>query len=232
MKKLLFAICTVLLAASTGQADTVLNLPAAGDHTDGDTFSTPGSAAGATFDIVYALTAFSNDESTGSDALIHGGGVGGAPVFGVHADADTTNGQEHSIEGENGERISITGLSIQNFVPGTSGLTQSDFGIEFDTITFANATAGADGVAVSFTDFGDTVVNVDSPPSIVLSTLTNFDATSSSLYLQPDSTGGSNRWSISGISVNVTTTAVPEPTTFSLLGFGAIAFFAQRRKRN
>jgi len=223
MKKILCALCVCLMTTGAAQADLVsLNLPAAGNHSDGSVFSTSTSFNGATFNIEYALNAFAADETT-EDAFINSTGS----FFGVGSVGDPNAGNERSIDGDDGEQLSITNLSITNFNAGTSGLVVGDLNISFDSLAILNGTAAPDGIEISFTGFGDTQVDVQQPGTVDLTGLTNFSSSSTALYIQPDTTASNNRWSVSGISVDVT--AVPEPSSFAM--FCAIGGLLMGRRR-
>ncbi|MDA9260507.1 PEP-CTERM sorting domain-containing protein [Puniceicoccaceae bacterium] len=223
-----FAVCAVglsTIAGSSLQAQIVLNLPGAGESPSGTVVSTSSSLAGATFDIEYTVNAFAADE-TNVDAFIRSFG---GTYFGVGSEADgTTNGQKESVDANDGEQISITGLSITNFNTGTSGLTSGDFTISFNTLTITNGTAANDGVDISFIGFGNTIANQNPVTTVALTSLSNYSSTATSLFLEPDGSQSNNRWSVSGLSVSV----VPEPSSFALLAgcFGLATIMLRRRK--
>ena len=219
MRKFLCAICVSLLAASAVQAQQSisLDLPAGGPdpHLDGASFTTSVTdGGGATYDIVYTLNAFATDE-TNVDAFIKTNGQG--TFFGVGSAPDGANtGQQESVDGGDGERLSISNLSITNFVAGSDGLVAGDLSIAFGSITIFNGTSTQDGVNFSYADFDVDTANANRPGRVLddgtipvpaqvdLTALANYDAASTSLFIAPDNIANSNRWSISEITVLVT----------------------------
>ena len=236
MRKILCAICTMLLAASAAQADSIaLILPPAGSNSaTGLTYTTEDvMVGGATFDIDYTLNAFATDTSVAPFIRTIGNGA----YFGVGSVPDgTNNSQLQSIDGGDGEMVSFTGLAIDpaSFDPGTSGLTLADFTIAFESITPFNGSAQTDGIDFSHVGFGDAdALNATSPANNVpidISGLTG-NAGATSLFVEPDGTASNNRFSIAGISVQVTS-PVPEPSSLSILGLSAIGMLVSRRKRS
>ena len=181
---------------------------------------------GATYDIEYTLNAFAADETT-VDAFIKTNGL--QTLFGVGSGIDGANtGQQESIDGNDGERLSITNLSITNFVAGSDGLVASDLSIAFETITIANGTALRDRANFSYADFDVDVTQVIRPgfidpdtgvaaePALVdLTARANYDSAATSLFVAPSSASAQNRFSISEITVQVTGGT---PSTAVLLG--------------
>ena len=220
MKMILCAICVSLMVAGAAQAQQsiTLDLPAGGPdpHPDGSVFATSVTdGGGATYDIEYTLNAFATDETV-VDAFIKANA--GGTFFGVGSAPDGANtAQQESVDGGDGERLSITNLSITNFVPGDDGLTASDLSIAFSSITIANGPNVQDGINFSFADFDVDTANVTrpgfvnpdtgvaaQPAEVDLTALANFDAASTSVFLAPDNVAGSNRWSVAAIVVDVT----------------------------
>ncbi|MGJ8634090.1 MAG: PEP-CTERM sorting domain-containing protein [Luteolibacter sp.] len=224
MKKTLHTLGALILVAGTAHATVIaLDLPTAGTYANSSVFTTSASHAGTTFDVEYTLVASTTSTTVTLNAnSINSNGT----IFGVATSGDGNANAQRSIDEGNEEQLSISGLSITNFDPGTSGLVIGDLDISFDSITFTNATSPNDGVAISFTGFGTSVENEDSPSVVDLTALGNFSSTSDSLFLESDSAVTTNRWSVSGISVNV----IPEPST-SMLLIGAIGLLASRRRR-
>ena len=232
MKKILCAIFVGLLAVSTVQAQQTitLDLPVGGrdaadvpiTHADGSVFTTSVTdGGGATYDIEYTLNAFATDETV-VDAFIKTNGTG--TFFGVGSAPDGANtAQQESVDGADGERLSITNLSITNFVAGSDGLVAGDLSVAFNTLTIANGPSTQDGLFISFTDFGvnDEQVNrpgrvladgtIPQPAEIDLTALPTYDAAATTIFLAPDNIAGTNRWSVAAITVEITggtTTAV------------------------
>jgi hypothetical protein len=222
MKKGLCMLGGCLLVAGAAQAAVInLNLPAAGNHDSGSTFSTSTSFNGATFDIVYTLNAFATSNSPAPFIRSNGG-----TYFGVGSALDPNTGNQESVDGDDGEQLSITGLSISNFNANDSGLAEGDLSMSFESITIDNGTAANDGVDISFTGFGDAVANENPVTTVALKSLPNFSSTSTSLFLEPDGTQSNNRWSVSGISVSV----IPEPATLGLIVASAGGMLIIRRR--
>ncbi|MDF7799544.1 hypothetical protein P4C99_08710 [Pontiellaceae bacterium B1224] len=218
MKKIISIISMGLLVAGAAQADVViLDLPAGGNHVSGSTFTTTNvSYNGATFDIEYTLNAFATSNSPAPFVRSNGG-----TYFGVGSASDPNVGNQESLDGDDGEQLSITGLLITNFNAGTSGLTEGDLSIAFESLDIANGTANPDGITVSFTGFGTSTTIITKPVTIDLPSLGNFSSASTAMYIEPDTTASNNRWSVSGISVSV----IPEPATLGLIalfGFGTL----------
>ena len=259
MKKLLCAICIGLLSAGAAHADVVLNIPANDNYAMPTTVITNvTSAEGATFDVSYTLSATSNDTGAvvgvigqmigvGSDNDInpnHFNTLEGTGAVVPNPDFDPDNPDSGPANFNlGGEGLSFTNLTISNFMDNGSGIVESDItNLQFDDVTFGAVTNGNDGVNISYTDFGvdTTNQNLNSASTGAMNpfTLELPAPTDGSLidgvFLTTDTGQASNRWNISGLQVSFDSPAsvVPEPTTFSLLGFGAIALFAQRRKRN
>ena len=219
MQKILIVTiaCLFLTANAPANADTFaadLALPADGNYAAGSfpVVSTSQNAGEATFDIVYTLSAVSND----AGALV---GVNGG-VAGVGSDNDINPQHYTTVEGSGsagangstagGEGLSFTGLAITNFQANGSGLTAADItDLQFTGLTLEAITNVQDGANLSFTGFGDSVANVNlsadslgTPYEIQLTTLANFSPTANELYIQPDNTANSNRWSVVGLAVS------------------------------
>eukprot|EP00903_Cladosiphon_okamuranus_P003969 g3967.t1 len=210
-----------MVAGQSEAAIYNLDLPSNGVHTSGASFTTAASYNGATFDISYALNAFATDVTVTPFIRRNGDGIG----VGSTNDGATV-GQQASVDGDDGEQLSITGLSITNFNAGTSGMVAGDLSISFNGLTFANGTAGPDNVAISFSGFGTGEEVVSGPTVVDLTALPNYSGTSTAVYLQPNSGNSSNRWSVSGIAVDV----VPEPSSYALAGLGFAGMMLRRRR--
>ncbi|VGO15445.1 hypothetical protein PDESU_04028 [Pontiella desulfatans] len=222
MKKIQCALSIGLLAAGVAQAVLVdLALPAAGNHASGSGFSTAASFNGATFDIEYTLNAFATSNSPAPFIRSSGG-----TYFGVGSALDPNTGNQESIDGDDGEQLSIAGLSIVNFSANGSGLVQGDLSIAFQSLSIANGTAANDGITISFTGFGDATVDVTHPTTLDLTSLANFGSSSTALFLEPDGPQSNNRWSVSGISVSV----IPEPATLGMVVASAAGMLVIRRR--
>ena len=209
---LLLAVNSLTTYADTFTTD--LALPANGNYAAGSVpvVSTAQSFGGATFNIVYTLSAVSND--TGAVVGVSGSNVG------VGSDNDINPNHFTTLEGDGsagangstggGEGLSFTGLSIANFQANGSGLTVADI----TNLQFSNLTVGAvsnrfDGIDISTTGFGASDVanqglgdNISTTSfDIPLTTLANFNAPATDLYLEPDNASSSNRWFVGGVSV-------------------------------
>ena len=222
----LFA-CFLLAINTQVHADTFktdLALPANGNYVAGSfpVVSTAQSFGGATFDIVYTLSAVSND--TGAAVGVSDSNVG------VGSDNDINPNHFTTIEGDGsagangsasgGEGLSFTGLSIANFQANGSGLTIADItDLQFSTLTVGAVTHRFDGVDISTTGFGNANHanqglgdNISTSPfEIPLTTLANFNAPATDLYLTPDNTSSSNRWFVAGVSVTFDIPAQRDP---------------------
>ena len=212
-----FVACFLLAANAPASAETFttdLALPANGNY-EADSFprvSTSQSFDGATFEIVYTLSAVSND--TGASVGVSGDNVG------VGSDNDINPNHFTTIEGNGsagangsnagGEGLSFTDLAIANFQANGSGLTVADItNLQFNTLTVGAVTHRFDGIHISTTGFDDATPSNQglgdqisiSPFEIPLTTLANFSAPATNLFLEPDNTASNNRWSVNGVSV-------------------------------
>jgi hypothetical protein len=199
------ALAGVLLAG-TSQAvelDLDLALPVAGNYSNATEIVSPQSFYGATFDLVYTIDSIASDpnpfaHSTGSQ-------------IGVGSDADLTT-HYPTIEGDDGEGLSFTGLSISNFVANDSGIELGDIAeLRFSGLTVNNVGNAADGMAVSFTDFGTnsvnfTLSNVSSTYTLDLTGLGNYTEPETDLFIKNDSANSSDRWAVVGLIVKIDAT--------------------------
>lgn len=235
MKKIyLTPIACLLTAGSSHAATAALDIPT----TDGDLaaglmvttmLSDP---SGATFDVTYTLN--------GIGGLAH---VDGA-VLGVHSvpadDSGTVtaqNGQQRTMEGNDGEGLSLTGLTISNFQANGSGLVVGDISdLGITSITLSAIGNNQDQLDVSYDNFTTTdfldlnPLPVTIPVLIDVTALTNYPATApTDLYLRPSAANAvaSNRWSFNGLEV---TYAIPEPSTSVLFGLGFASLMARRKR--
>jgi hypothetical protein len=217
-----------LLLAGSLNADVTsfLDLPESGTYEVGTVVTTSVTILGATFDISYTIGA----TASGDNVFVSSTGT----QLGVGSDTDISS-HYNTLEGNDGEGISFTDLTVSNFVANDSGLTESDI---IDSLTFSGITFGAtgnsnDGVDISFTDFDTDTVNKNlssfsSGSTLSLSTLSNYDSNVTDLYLIVDSAQSNNRWSVAGIQVSY----VPEPSSYALLAglFGLGAVMLRRRQ--
>ncbi|CAA6677976.1 MULTISPECIES: PEP-CTERM sorting domain-containing protein [unclassified Lentimonas] len=216
------ALLLSAMAVSSSAATIVLDMPGASNNiATGSVVTTSTGFAGATFDILYTLNAFATDVTVTPYFDSNG------TYFGVGSTNDGgTNGQRESIDGDDGEALSITGLTIDNFNAGTSGLTEGDFSISFESFTIFNGTHSGDGVNFSFASFdaGDNIASIAKPTVVDLTGYAGV-STATELYITPYSAA---RLSVSGISVSV----IPEPSSYALLAgcFGLTAVMLRRRK--
>ncbi|MGJ8676933.1 MAG: PEP-CTERM sorting domain-containing protein [Akkermansiaceae bacterium] len=244
MKKTITILGTCLLMAGASQA-VVLDLPAAGSYTTSSStiVSTSQSYNGATFDIVYTLGAIINDTidpitslPTSVDAFVNSNGT----QLGVGAVGNFVN-RNATVDGDTGEGLSFTNLSIANFQANGSGVLESDItDLSFTAFTVNNAGNQQDGVNISFgtdTTAGD--FNVDFSNFNLRTALTaeqTIDATIlatyptdlvTELFVITDNANAANRFGLIGLEV---TYFVPEPSSSALLGMGFAGLFLRRRR--
>jgi hypothetical protein len=227
MKKILYALGVSLFVAGAAQATVVsLNLAASGDNVIGTVVTTSVTDdSGATFDIQYTLGA----EAAGTGTAYVGStgtqmGVG-----------NTSGGTDTTIDGDESNVISFTNLSIVNFVANDSGYVLADFeGLTFTGVVYGNASHTYDGAYISFDNYvtqdqqalnGDAAIYED---AVSLTGLSNYSGTETDLYIMNDNARGTNRFSINGLEVSYT--VIPEPATIGMLGLGAVALLAFRRR--
>lgn len=193
------------------------------------TVTTSTSFGGATFDIVYTI----GSTATGANSFVRSTGT----QVGVGSDGDILN-HYATLEGNDGEGISFTGLAVTNFVAGASGLTVDDItDLTFSEVTFTAVANNQDGVNISFTNFGVDTANQNlnsastggSPYTMALSSYSNFTAPETAVYFTTDNTASTNRWAITGIDVSY---AIPEPGSFALITglLGLSSVMLRRRK--
>ena len=218
VKKNLLQLFVCFFFATTAQVDaetftTDLDLPASGNYAANSfpVVRTSQSFGGATFDIVYTLSAVSND--TGAVVGVSGSDVGVGSDNDINPNHFTTiEGDGASLDGETvgGEGLSFTGLSVANFQANGSGLSVADItNLQFCTLTVGAVSNRLDGVNISTTGFGDANTanqalgdNISTTIfDIPLTTLANFNTPATDLYLEPDNASSSNRWTVNGVSV-------------------------------
>ncbi|WP_372846874.1 Ig-like domain-containing protein [Pontiella sp.] len=201
--------------AGTVQAVVVatnLNITASsGNYPNGTVITTAQSFNGATFDINYTLGSIAN----GSNSFI--GGT--ATLMGVGSDADIS-AHYTTLEGDDGEGMSFTSLSISNFVANGSGLEIGDIAeLKFTGVSVGAAGNSQDGVAISFSSFTNGAVNFDlnnvtANYTVDLTVLSNYPVLpdlATMLFIKPDNAGSSNRWNVDGVEVSyVVNTGVNE----------------------
>ncbi|MDB4345928.1 PEP-CTERM sorting domain-containing protein [bacterium] len=233
MKYTLPLLGSLLLAGAVNAQLVALDVAAVGSYTNDSntTVTTTGIVAsdGATFDLTYTLGSIAN----GANPFANSTGA----LYGVGSDTDIAN-HYNTLEGNDGEGLSFTNLTLSNFSAGST-YTEQEF---IDSLTFSSFSVGAagnvqDGVNVSYASFGaDTdneALNDNGAlnPTVTLAGRTNFVAAGSSatsLYLQVNSTGSKNRWSVSGLDVSF----VPEPSSYALLaGILGLTFVMLRRRQ-
>jgi len=178
--------------------------------------------SGGSVDVNYTLNAFAT-VSTPAPFI-----NASTTFFGVGSANDPNGGNQQSLDGDDGEQLEIN-LAFANFVPGTPGETIKD--LQFTELSIANGTANPDGVSISFTGFDNNAVAIQQPATINLASLANFDATSTSLFIEPDTAAGNNRISVSGIGIQFHVEAVPEPSSALLIGLAGLGMVFKRRRR-
>lgn len=215
MKKHLYILAMVAFLAGVVQADTVvtnLNIAAAGSYYPGTVVLTSQSYNGATFDIAYTLEA----AGSGTNPYIYSDGS----AMGVGSDSDA---QDTTMDGDTGDGMSFTGLSITNFNANGSGVEIGDItDLRFTVLSLIYVGNARDGITVSFTDYSTSSVNYaldstgtggisgDTPYPLDLTALANYDATATGLYIENDSANGSDRWSVNGIGVSYSASFTPK----------------------
>ena len=226
-----------LLAASASQAATTisLDLPVDGNYaTPTEILTAATDPSGATFDIVYTISAISNDTGPVVGVIDQLIGVGSAndinPNHFNSLEGDGSGGANGSTAG--GEGLSFGSLGISNFQANGSEFTEADVEIQFQNLDFSAVGNRQDGVNISFIGYGDTTANMNlspvaSPFSLDLTTLANFSPSATDLFLQPDNLNSGNRWNISGLSATFT---IPEPSSSLLLGGSALMALIRRRR--
>jgi hypothetical protein len=189
-----------------------LDLPAAGNYPAATVILTSQSCKGATFEIAYTISCV----ATGANSFV---GSSGSEV-GVGSAVDLEN-HYSTLEGDDGEGVSFTGLSIVNFNANGSGLAIGDItDLKFIRLTLSNVKNNQDGVDISFSDFETETTSYnlnsveDSVHTIDLTDLPNSGDAATELYIKPDNISSANRWSITGIEVEYT---VPESTTLGII---------------
>ncbi|MDB4142311.1 PEP-CTERM sorting domain-containing protein [Akkermansiaceae bacterium] len=235
MKKIyLTPIACLLTAGSSYAATAALDVPT----TDGDVAASLVvttnivDPSGATFDVSYTLD--------GIGGLVHVDGF----EIGVHSvpadDGGTVNaqnGQQKTMEGNDAEGMSFTGITISNFQPNGSGFVVGDItDLGITSMSLSAIGNNQDQVDISYDNFASSH-NLDLNPLLVtvsnlidLTVIPNYPSTApTDLYIRPSAANAvvSNRWSFNGLEV---TYAIPEPSTSLLFGLGFAGLMARRRR--
>lgn len=223
MKKTLYTLSAGLILAGAAQAATIqLNIAAAGTYLDtaNTTVSTAASLGSATFDIEYTLGA----GASGTNPFVSSSGS----AYGVGSDSDIS-AHYNTLEGNDGEVITFSNLQFTNFQANGSGYTLADLSnLTFSSFTVGAASNANDGVNITF---GGATTNQNlNSANIIANGSDTFalSGTGASLSLAVDSGQSNNRWSVTGLEVSYT--AVPEPSSTALLGLGGLALILRRRK--
>lgn len=233
MTKIFTTLSAGLLMTGLSQALVVdLELAALGNYTNASaTVVTTTVVIGTTgsFDISYTVGSMAN----GANPFVRSTGS----QYGVGSDTDITQ-HYATLEGNDGEGISFTSLSMDNFVEGDSGYVIGDFAdLTLKSISFNNVANNQDGVNISFTSFGDAGaanqnLNATStggtPYTLDLTALANFSEPETSVFLENDNTASSNRWAIEGIEIFYN---IPEPSSSAIL-LGGLGMLTLLRRRN
>lgn len=211
MKKRGLGISTVLagmLSAGTAQAvefDFELALPADGYYSNAVSVVTSTNYNGATFDLVYNIDSIAD----GSNSFVYsaGGGVG------VGSDSDI---QPSTVDGDTGDGLSFTSLSISNFTANDSGLELSDFSdLKFTVLSLNNVGNTRDGITVSFTGYstnsenytlnsaGTGGISGETAYPLDLTSFSIYETAETNLYIENDSASGSDRWIVVGLTVSI-----------------------------
>jgi hypothetical protein len=208
-----YAVSAILFTAGAAQAALVaLDLPAGGNYPSATVILTSQSYKGATFDIAYTISSV----ATGENAFVSSSGS----QIGVGSATDPEN-HYGTLEGNDGEGLSFTGLSIVNFNANGSGLVIDDItDLKFARLTVNNVMNQQDGIEISFTDIETEPEQynlnhiTDSIHTIDLTGLANYGDSATDLYIKPDNISGANRWAVTGIEVEYT---VPESVTLGII---------------
>ncbi len=211
MKKRWVGISTVLagmLSAGIVQAvefDFELALPAAGSYSNAVSVAAAQSYNGAAFDLVYTIDSIAD----GSNAFVYSTGS----EVGVGSDADI---QPNTVDGDTGDGLSFTGLSISNFAANGSGLSLSDFNdLKFTVLSLNNVGNSRDGITVSFTDYsadsenytldatGTGGISGETAYPLDLTAFSIYGPAATNLYIENDSSNGADRWIVVGLTASI-----------------------------
>ncbi|MDF7826527.1 PEP-CTERM sorting domain-containing protein [Pontiellaceae bacterium B12227] len=225
MKKAVSLLSVCLLTAGAAQAAIVdLDLPAVGNYSSATAILTSQSYLGATFDITYTIEAMAPTSNPFASST--------GTQIGVGSDGDIAT-HYVTLEGNDGEGLSFTGLSIANFNANGSGVVIGDIaGLRFTSLTFTAVNNAQDGALISFDGFGNNTeqINLDAtgtPYTHDLTGQSNYSSPETDLYIENDNTSSRNRWAVTGLQVAYT---IPEPATLGMIaasGFGVL--FIRRR---
>lgn len=222
MTKLLCALSVCLLTAVAVLADTVagLDLPSAGNYTSSTTVSTAVvDDSGASFDIVYTVAAGDTAGiQTATDWLQSSGsqlGVNDLTIYGTY-----------------NEWMSFTGLSIDNFDSGTSGLTVGDItDLTFSALTLTSVGHSNDGMDLYFgTDTSGAANNIDLSSYTANSTQTidiRGFGVGTDITIEADTYQDTNKFGVGGL--DVTYTVIPEPAALGMIAFSGVGILFVRR---
>ncbi|VGO15447.1 hypothetical protein PDESU_04030 [Pontiella desulfatans] len=199
---LIGAGCACMMAAQAAVVATNLNIAAAGSYPGETVITTAQEYNGATFDINYTLGSIAN----GSNSFVYAT----AAVMGVGSDTDIAN-HYSTLEGDDGEGMSFTSLSISNFSAGASGLVLEDI-TDLAFVSFSVGASGhnPDGVTMSFTGFTNNTSSMSLTGlglnyTVDLTARPNYPVAPSlatNLFVKPNSASGSNRWNVDGVGVS------------------------------
>lgn len=218
------AVMLWVVVVPRAHAELVLDLPAAGDYTTPTVVTTSQSYRGATFDVSYTISA----TGTRDNPFASSTGL----IVGVGSDTNDPS-RYRTLEGQGGEGLSFTNLSVSNFVANDSGLVVSDVAdhLSFSAIVLGSVGNAQDGVDLSFTGYSTDLANVNlsgvlAKHTITLTALVNYVAPAPSLFVMPDNRSNKNRWSIIGVKVDI-----PETRSAALLaGILGLSYVMLRRR--
>ena len=219
MKKLLLVAAAVLLSSSQCHADIVLS---SFEFAGGSLAVTSEAFAGSSGDITFgtdpALGASWSVDGA-NEQLIQNSAIAGPNI----AEIQNRFGFTYTVTGLGvGETLDITGATLD--FAGTSNTVRFNYLLDGGLTENPNFNPPASGNYVALFNSTAGTFQTDRVG------LVNGDTVDFNFTARDN--GGPGFTADNFVLRGEVITAVPEPTAFSLFGFGTIALFAQRRKRN
>ncbi|VGO13150.1 hypothetical protein PDESU_01704 [Pontiella desulfatans] len=208
-----------VLLAGAAQAGISLDLPSAGNYTNSTTVSTAVvDASGATFDIVYTVTADDLHGSTPTDWLqvsVNSMGVNDGTIYGTY-----------------NEWMSFTSLSIENFNAGGSGLAADDIAeLTFSAITLTSVGHSNDGMDLFFSGDKSGTANNVNLSGYVANTIQTIDisgfGSGTALSIEADTYQDTNKFGVGGLEVSYA--VIPEPAALGMIMVSGAGMLFVRR---